>query len=95
MIDVVESIRPALALACPFFCAWLIPVFRNRPNLREGCTLLAACLQFGIIISMAPIVLQDKVISFHLISITKGIELGFAVVCASGGSGVSKLSICC
>ena len=77
MIEVVESIRPLLALACPFACAFLILKFRKHPNLREACTLTAAVTQFGIVISMAPIIVQNKSISTHLITITPGIDLGF------------------
>ena len=79
MIEVVESIRPLLALACPFACALLILMFRNRPNIREGCTLVAAGIQFWIIMSMAPLILQNKLISTHLIAIAPGIDLGFQV----------------
>lgn len=77
MIEVVESIRPLLALSCPFVCALLILVFRNRPNIREGCTLAAAGSQFCLIISMAPAIVQNKQIAAHLISIAPGIDLGF------------------
>ena len=79
MITVVESIRPIAALACPFACSLLILMFRNKPNIREGCTLVAASLQFCIILSMAPIVLQNKLIVFHILTITPGIDLGFQV----------------
>ncbi len=77
MIEVVESIRPLLALACPFACALLILKFRKNPNIREGCTIAASVIQFGIIISMAPIILQNKWISTRLITIAPGIDLGF------------------
>ena len=77
MIEVVESIRPLLALACPLACAFLILKFRKHPNLREACTLTAAVTQFGIVISMAPIIVQNKSISTNLITIAPGIDLGF------------------
>ena len=79
MIENVEAISPLLALACPALCALLILMFRKKPNIREGCTLVAAGVQFCIIISMAPIILRDKLISTHLITITPGIDLGFQV----------------
>jgi len=79
MINVVESIRPLIALACPLSCAVLILIFRNRPNIRECCTLIAASLQFSIILSMAPLILQNQLIYTHLLTITKGIDLGFRV----------------
>lgn len=73
------SIRPLLALACPLLCALLIYRFRNRPNIREGCTIIAACLQFTIIISMAPVLLQGQVIRCHLLTLMPGIDLSFRV----------------
>ncbi|MBT3386482.1 MAG: monovalent cation/H+ antiporter subunit D family protein [Desulfobacula sp.] len=79
MIEVVESTRPLLALACPFACALLILIFGNKPNIREGCTLVAAGILFGIILSMAPIILQHKLIYSHLFTISTGIDLGFQV----------------
>ncbi len=79
MIGTVTSIKPLLALAAPLACALLIPVFRNRPNVREGCTLGAALIQCGIILSMAPIILENKIVLTPLITITKGIDIGFRV----------------
>ena len=79
MIQTIESIRPLGALASPFVCSLLILMFRNKPNTREACTLIAACIQFSIILSMAPTVLQNKLISTHLLTITPGIDLGFQV----------------
>ena len=79
MNDVTESIRPLLALASPMICALLIFVFRKRPNIRESCTIGAACLQFVAIISMAPMILQGSILRSHLITIAPGIELSYRV----------------
>ena len=79
MNEVTESIRPLLALAFPMICALLIFVFRKRPNIRESCTIVAACLQFVVIISMAPMILQGSIIRSHLITIAPGIELSYRV----------------
>ena len=79
MNEVTESIRPLLALAFPMICALLIFVFRKRPNIRESCTIGAACLQFVAIISMAPMILQGSILRSHLITIAPGIELSYRV----------------
>jgi len=79
MIDMTESIRPLLALAFPAICALCIFIFRRRPNIREACTIIAACLQFSVVISMAPVILQGNVIRCHLITIAPGIELSYRV----------------
>ncbi len=77
MIEVVESIKPLIALACPFFCSLLILLFRDKPNIREGCTITASIVQFGIILSMAPTLLTNQLISTNLITIAPGLDLGF------------------
>jgi formate hydrogenlyase subunit 3/multisubunit Na+/H+ antiporter MnhD subunit len=79
MIDMTESIRPLLALAFPATCALCIFIFRRQPNFREACTIIAACLQFAVIISMAPVILQGSVMRNHLITIAPGIELSYRV----------------
>ncbi len=77
MTLVVESIRPLMAVACPLICAVVIPLFNNRPNIREGCTLTAGVLQFFIIISMAPVILNHQFVAWQLIEIAPGIDIGF------------------
>ncbi|MEA3231576.1 MAG: monovalent cation/H+ antiporter subunit D family protein [Thermodesulfobacteriota bacterium] len=79
MSPVIHSFRPLLALAFPFGCALLIFHFRRRPNIREGCTLIAAIAQFAVIISMAPIILDGKVIVSHIITVAAGLEVGYRV----------------
>lgn len=78
-MTVVESIRPLLAISCPAICAFLILFFRKQPNIREGCTLIAGVLQFSIILSMAPIILDGNVIRLHLITIYSGIVFSYKV----------------
>lgn len=79
MIETIPSIRPLLALAAPLVCTLLILGFRHIPNAREGCTIAAALSQCGIILSMAPVILENKVMITPLISITKGLDIGFRV----------------
>jgi formate hydrogenlyase subunit 3/multisubunit Na+/H+ antiporter MnhD subunit len=79
MNEIIDSARPLFALACPLVCALFIYVFRERPNIREGCTIAAACCQFAVIISMAPMVLQGNLIRSHLITIAPGIALSYRV----------------
>jgi formate hydrogenlyase subunit 3/multisubunit Na+/H+ antiporter MnhD subunit len=79
MTVVMDSATPLLALACPLTCALFIFGWRNRPNLREGCTLIAALLQFSVVISMAPTIIQGTLIRSRLLTIVDGIELSFRV----------------
>ncbi len=76
---IVESIRPLLAISCPFICAFLILLFRKRPNIRESCTMFASILQFLIIFSMAPIIVEGNVIECPLFTIFTGLDFIFKV----------------
>jgi multicomponent Na+:H+ antiporter subunit D len=76
---IVESIRPLLAISCSFFCFFLVLLLRNRPNLRESCTMFASILQFLIIFSMAPIIVAGNVIECPLFTIFTGIVFIFKI----------------
>ena len=71
--------RPLMALAFPLACALLVYLFRHRPNLREGCTLTAAIGQFVVVMSMAPILLDGRIIVCHIITIAEGLDIGYRV----------------
>ncbi len=79
MSPVIHSMRPLLALVFPLACALLVFHFRKRPNIREGCTLVAAVAQFLVVVSMAPIILDGQVIVSHIITIADGLEVAYRV----------------
>jgi formate hydrogenlyase subunit 3/multisubunit Na+/H+ antiporter MnhD subunit len=66
-----------LAPAVPLCCAVLVYLFRRVPNAREASTLVAAVIQFMLIVFMAPTVLNGKVIACRLITIAPGLEIGY------------------
>jgi len=76
----VESIKPALALACPLIAALLILFSNRRPNLRESWTLIAGLFQFAIILSMGPVILEGKTVEFtFLTGVLPGVNFGLRV----------------
>jgi len=84
MTVVVESIRPLLAVACPAICALLIllfyhPKLSTRVNLRESCTITASVMQFLIVLSMAPIILEGIELRCHLLTVAPGIVFSYKV----------------
>lgn len=80
MTITVESIKPALALACPVIAALLILLSNRRPNLRESWTLIAGLLQFIVILSMAPMILRGQIIEYTLLTgVLPGVNFGFKV----------------
>ena len=78
-MTVIISSKPLLVASCPIICAFLIFLFRKRPNVRESCTIIAGIIQFSIIISMAPTILKGNVIKFHLLTIYSGIVFSYKV----------------
>ncbi len=79
MTGVTQSVQPLFALSCPLVCAVLICLFGKRPNIREGCTLAAASLQFVLVITMAPAILDGTILRSHILTICQGIDLSYRV----------------
>jgi formate hydrogenlyase subunit 3/multisubunit Na+/H+ antiporter MnhD subunit len=79
VIESVYSIQPLLAVGCPLVAAIGIFLLRRHPNLRESLTLLAAAAQFVLIVTMAPVVLNEGVILCRIIDIGAGIQVGYRV----------------
>ena len=78
-MEVVHSIKPILAIAVSLLAAGAILGFRDRANLRDSVSLIAAVVKFLIIISMAPIVLGGGTIEITLFEILPGVEFAFRV----------------
>ena len=57
----------------------MIYFFRHQPNLREGVTLTAALGQFAVVISMAPLILEGRLIVCRIISIAAGLDIVYRV----------------
>ena len=79
MTEMVTSIKPLLAVICPMIAAPGILLLRRHVNIRETTTVLAAVIQFAIIISMAPAIMEGGILTFRIIDIGAGIELGYRV----------------
>ena len=68
-----------LALVLPFAGALIIPLFRNRPNLREAVTLASAGLLFFAVLPLLGPVLGGARPEAHLIDVAPGLALAFKV----------------
>jgi formate hydrogenlyase subunit 3/multisubunit Na+/H+ antiporter MnhD subunit len=79
MIETAESLRPWLAIASPALGAILILLFGKLPNVRESWTLLASMVQFSIIFSLVPMILEGTMIESYLFTMFPGIHFGFKV----------------
>jgi len=79
-MEIIESIRPLLAVLVTLIAALLI-IFtgERRRNLREFWTILASVLKFVIVISMVPFVLRGHILEYTVITLTQGVSLQFRV----------------
>jgi multicomponent Na+:H+ antiporter subunit D len=68
-----------LAVATPFLGALAIPLFRARPNLREGVTLITASALFLIVLGLLAAMAGGARPSVTLLSLGAGWSIGFAL----------------
>jgi multicomponent Na+:H+ antiporter subunit D len=74
----IESVKPFLTVAVPLLGAALSLVTRRSPNIREGCSLVAAILTCLIVLAMVPAVLAGKTLHYTLFSLTSDSALSIA-----------------
>jgi len=79
MMETVSSLKPLAAVSCPLGAALLIYLLRRHADLREAATLVAGCLQFILILSMVPLVLNGQAVACRIWDVGSGIEFGFRV----------------
>jgi len=74
MTDVVlQDPRPLLAVLVSFVAAILIVASYRSPNVREGWTLVASLVKFGLVASMLPAVLNGRTFEYSLGAFLPGI----------------------
>ncbi len=70
----ITDLRPLLAVLVSFVATFAIVASYRSPNVREGWTVLAALVKFGIVASMLPAVLDGDVFEWSLGAFLPGIE---------------------
>lgn len=78
-MEFILSIRPALAVAVSLIAAGAILCLYNRPNIRDGVSVVASVIKFIIVISMAPLILAGGTIDLTLFEILPGVDFAFRV----------------
>ncbi len=78
-METIVSIRPFIAVLVSAVVVALIILSRNRPNLRESWTYLAALVKFGLVVSMFPDIFSGKIIEYTVLTVLPGIEIKFRV----------------
>jgi multicomponent Na+:H+ antiporter subunit D len=78
-MESIVSIRPLLAVFVSFAAVPFIMLSGKKPNLRESWTFLAAIAKFLIVLSMLPLVLQGKSITFTIAQVLPDLAIKLRV----------------
>ena len=78
-MEVIESVRPLLALSVSFIAIFVVLGFNKMPNQRDITSFVAAIIKFLIVISMAPVILSGNTIEYTLFTVMPGIDFKFRV----------------
>ncbi|MEE1563001.1 MAG: monovalent cation/H+ antiporter subunit D family protein, partial [Alphaproteobacteria bacterium] len=78
-VEVIESVRPFLAVAVALAAAAAILLLHGRDNLRDMATLCASVVMFLIVASMAPVVLAGGTVEYTMFQILPGADFAFRV----------------
>ncbi|MFH1479670.1 MAG: monovalent cation/H+ antiporter subunit D family protein [Pseudomonadota bacterium] len=77
-METVTSIKPLLAVLASVLVVPLL-VSSRKPNIREGWTFVAAIVKFLIVVSMLPVILDGKEITYTLAEVIPGAPIKFRV----------------
>lgn len=69
-----QDLRLLLAVVTPLIGAGLVMLTGKRPNIREGCSFVAALTLFGYVASLVPDVLAGRTVRFTLFEILPGLS---------------------
>ncbi len=78
-MEAVNSMMPLYVMATPLVAVVLIYLTGKSPNVREACTIIASVVMFSLVASMAPAILDGKVLEYHLFTLLPGLDIRFKV----------------
>lgn len=78
-MEVVHSIRPALAIVVSMVAALLILRSDRHPNVREFWSILASVIKFSLVASLLPTVMEGRIVEITLMEILPGMPLQLRV----------------
>jgi len=74
-----ESVTPFLAMAVALVGAALIVVTRRSPNLREACSLGVSVIQFLLVLTMIPPILDGETLHYTVLAFLPQVAIEFRV----------------
>jgi len=78
-METVSSTLPVWIVATSSIAALLLALLGRWPNLREACIFGAAVIKLGLLLSLAPTVLDGKRVGFEVIELIPNVSLAFRV----------------
>ena len=78
-MESITSISPLLAVLVSAVGALLIIALKNRPNLRELCSVAAGVVKLSLVVSMVPAVFRGSTIECTVFKLLPGIDIAFRV----------------
>ncbi|MBT5620789.1 MAG: monovalent cation/H+ antiporter subunit D family protein, partial [Verrucomicrobia bacterium] len=78
-MDTIHSFTPVWIILTSSVAAVLIALLGRWPNLRESCIFVAAAIKLGLLLSLAPAVLEGKLYEFKVMELLPNVGLAFKV----------------
>ncbi len=78
-MEAISSIRPLLAVLVSAAGVVLIIANKNRPNLRELCSVVAGVVKLLLVLSMVPAIVRGSTIEYTLFRLLPGMDIAFRV----------------
>ena len=78
-MDPLHSFTPVWIILTSSVAAVLIALLGRWPNLRESCIFVAAAIKLGLLLSLAPAVLEGKLYEFEVMELLPNVGLAFRV----------------
>ena len=75
MADPVETKILIAAVLTPLAGAGLVMLNGRRPNVREACSFVTACVLFGFVASLLPAVMAGQKLVYHLFALLPGVNV--------------------
>ena len=78
-MEIIHSFTPVWIILTSSVAALLVALLGRWPNVRETCIFAAAAIKLGLLLSLAPAVLDGKLVEFEVMELLPNVGLTFKV----------------
>ena len=78
-MEIIDSFTPVWIILTSSVAALLVALLGRWPNVRETCIFAAAAIKLGLLLSLAPAVLDGKLYEFEVMELLPNVGLAFKV----------------